>query len=294
MHDTSDDEDETSQFTYTRIINPYQIDPETGARGQPDIVIVRRKASFNINDRYISVSNDCRKDFENMLAQIRGFDDEFGLSRLGLTHSQSGLERKQWVHFSRARDFTAARDLCPLRLTSKDPFVSNPADGDDGPNMLSLLSSDVCAVVLTMISGLGAARTMALYLSLRSPLSQFDMKRMSECSVYAGQAYFMERYRQNLFDIRHNMSQQAQLSRSILAKTMSLVEFQRDRERRVREKHSAEISCSDRISAKVLDADDSTTENSAEHREPLDDAECFERPFNNIEEAFFCFPLPDD
>jgi len=115
---------------------------------------------------------------------------------------------------------------------------------DASQNLLAQLSSDCLLIILNMITGLGNVRTMALYRSLSSELSIFDMERIRDCSVYKCQALFVERYRQNLFDERYKALHQPELIRALSSEPRNLIEFQEDRQRRVLSKQSS--SCSER------------------------------------------------
>jgi len=194
-----------------------------------------------INPRYSRASSKSRQDMDHLLTQMRGLAIEHGLASKHNVRDSNGNRRTLYV--MQALDSNAAHYLSPLRLTAKNPFASNTLQKDNADceqNFLSLLPSDLCAAVLTMITGLSTTRTMAMYRSLRSPLSRFDVERARGCSVYASQAYFVERYRQNLFDEKYKAIQQTQRSRASPTITMSLLEFQRDRERRLREKRSGD------------------------------------------------------
>eukprot|EP01083_Nonionella_stella_P023262 64333_1 len=104
---------------------------------------------------------------------------------------------------------------------------------DRTQNLLSQLSSDLHLIILNMLTGLGNARTMALYKSLRSELTEFDIERVRNCSVYKCQALFVERYRQNLFDEKYKALHQPALTRALSCEPRNLSEFQRDRKARV-------------------------------------------------------------
>ena len=107
---------------------------------------------------------------------------------------------------------------------------------DASQNLLAQLSSDCLLIILNMITGLGNVRTMALYRSLSSELSIFDMERIRDCSVYKCQALFVERYRQNLFDERYKALHQPELIRALSSEPRTLCEFQQDRQRKVLER----------------------------------------------------------
>ena len=139
-------------------------------------------------------------------------------------------------HPSRALlDFSAAKDLISLKLTAKDCFGQAEVGREyrrDGRrhvmvgvngqrNLLSQLSADLYVMVLTMITGLGNVRTMALFRSLSSELTLFDMRRVKTASVYMCEALFVERYWQNLFDEKWRRVQQPG----------NLREFQMERQR---------------------------------------------------------------
>ena len=169
-------------------------------------------------------------------------------------------------------DFKAAFALIPLRLTSKDPLKQTiykkcscnhskyEMDEDDDfkseseeeevvisgidsvQNLLSQLSSDLHLIILNMLTGLGNMRTIAIYKSLRSELTCFDMDRVKNCSVYKCQALFVERYRQNLFDEKYKALQQPALSRALSTEPKNLFEFQQDRKARVLRKQCSSES----------------------------------------------------
>merc|ERR1719471_760767 len=152
---------------------------------------------------------------DHLLTQMRGLEDEFGLASMNYQVTQvldGDGKKKRTLYATQADDFKAAQSLFPLRLTAKDPFASN---ANSQQNFLSLLPRDLCAAVLTMITGLKSARAMAVYRSLRSSLSRFDVQRARNCSVYASQAFFVERYRQNLYDEKHKAMLHTQQSRTL-------------------------------------------------------------------------------
>merc|ERR1719203_1504198 len=110
---------------------------------------------------------------------------------------------------------------------------------DGGQNLLAQLSSDLHLMILNMITGLGNVRTMALYRSVSSNLSLFDMARIRGCSVYKCQALFVERYRQNLFDEKYKALQQPELIRALSEEPRNLFEFQEDRRMRMMKRQSS-------------------------------------------------------
>jgi len=175
------------------------------------------------------------------------------MANLNLKHAAA-------VRFDGLHDFDAALELIPMRLTCYDPLqqtvvVSKAAqkmeadtDVDEGEDvcegergesdgmaaipmsMLSQLSSDVHLIILSMLTGLSYVRTLALWKSLRSRLSKFDISRVYNCSIYKSQALFVERYRQNLFDEKYKAQQAPALHRALSQAPRNLYEFQTDRQ----------------------------------------------------------------
>jgi len=119
----------------------------------------------------------------------------------------------------------------------EDKFVISGIDKYQ--NFLSQLSSDLHLIILNMLTGLGYVRTLALYNSLRSELTEFDMDRIRNCSVYKCQALFIERYRQNLFDEKYKAERQPALTRALSTEPRNLLEFQKDRKARVLRRQSS-------------------------------------------------------
>ena len=115
---------------------------------------------------------------------------------------------------------------------------------DKNQNLLSQLSSDLHLIILNMLTGLGNVRTMALYKSLRSELTEWDMERAVNCSVYKSQALFVERYRQNLFDEKYKAQHAPALVRALSDEPKNLFEFQKEREARVLRRQSSNMSIS--------------------------------------------------
>merc|ERR1712176_884520 len=110
---------------------------------------------------------------------------------------------------------------------------------DNRQNLLSQLSADLHLIILNMLTGLGNMRTIAIYKSLRSELSAFDIQRVAHCSVYKCQALFVERYRQNLFDEKYKALQQPELIRALSEEPRNLFEFQEDRRMRMMKRQSS-------------------------------------------------------
>jgi len=110
---------------------------------------------------------------------------------------------------------------------------------DRQQNLLSQLSSDLHLILLTMLTGLDNVRTMALYRSLRSELTEFDISRIRNCSVYKCQALFVERYRQALFDEKYKALQAPALHRALSDAPQSLDEFQKHRETQLMKRQSS-------------------------------------------------------
>merc|ERR1712176_879366 len=113
---------------------------------------------------------------------------------------------------------------------------------DNRQNLLSQLSADLHLIILNMLTGLGNMRTIAIYKSLRSEVSGFDIERVKHCSVYKCQALFVERYRQNLFDEKYKALQQPALERALSDEPRNLFEFQQDRKKMVMRRQSSSES----------------------------------------------------
>merc|ERR1712204_68402 len=131
-------------------------------------------------------------------------------------------------------------DYKAIAVSSEEDDIIVQCGIDASQNLLSQLSSDLRLIILNMLTGIDKLRTTAIYNSLRSQLSDFDMDRVRNCSVYKCQALSVERYRQNLFDEKYKAMQQPALTRALSDEPKDLFAFQQDRKARMLRRQSSQ------------------------------------------------------
>jgi len=108
-----------------------------------------------------------------------------------------------------ALEFEKIKALIPLKRTCKDPFdpVVSP--------LLGRVPEALQTHILTLLTGTSDNRACAMWNSLISRLSKHDLNRMRNASSMRAKALFLERYRNQIFDLEWSKARKSELKQKL-------------------------------------------------------------------------------